>query len=260
MPPHPKTTFHIGCCGWAQSRAEYFRNFSVTEVQQTFYQPPRLDTLKKWRAGAPGDFEFTLKAWQLITHEPSSPTYRRLRLPLSERQKARCGAFRPTEEVYAAWQATRDCARALRARIVLFQCPASFTPTDEHVDNMRHFFARARRTARGLSFAWEVRGDWPDSLIEAICRELKLLHAVDPFVRQPVTSGTQYFRLHGIGGYRHEFSDDELDRLAARCRGESYVLFNNLTMARDALRFRNRVARKNQTPSARRDRAIDGRL
>jgi len=51
----------------------------VVEVQQTFYQIPRIATGKRWREEAPPDFEFTMKAWQLITHEPSSPTYRRLR-------------------------------------------------------------------------------------------------------------------------------------------------------------------------------------
>ncbi|KGN41169.1 hypothetical protein N801_08795 [Knoellia aerolata DSM 18566] len=26
----------------------------------------------------PADFEFTMKAWQVITHESNSPTYRRM--------------------------------------------------------------------------------------------------------------------------------------------------------------------------------------
>jgi uncharacterized protein YecE (DUF72 family) len=36
----------------------------VVEVQQTFYQPPRVATLEKWRLDAPANFEFTLEAWQ----------------------------------------------------------------------------------------------------------------------------------------------------------------------------------------------------
>jgi uncharacterized protein YecE (DUF72 family) len=230
----------IGCCGWSRSRAEYFRNFSTIEVQQTFYQPPRLETLAAWRKNAPADFEFTLKAWQLITHEPTSPTYRRLKTPIPVKKKACYGAFRPTEEVHGAWRTLIDCAKALGARIVLFQCPASFAPTDEHVENLRRFFARARREAKDLVLAWEPRGPWADSLVDAICAQLHLLHVVDPFVRRPLTTGSHYFRLHGIGGYKYSYTDADLDRLAAWCRGETYVMFNNMHMAQDALRFRMR--------------------
>jgi uncharacterized protein YecE (DUF72 family) len=230
----------IGCCGWARPQEKYFREFSVIEVQQTFYQPPRSDTLLRWRESAPPDFEFTLKAWQLITHEPTSPTYRRLKNPVPERAKTRYGAFRPTEEVHAAWGATVECARALRATIIVFQCPASFTPTGEHVANMRDFFARARRGTKDLMFVWEPRGNWTASLVKTLCRELELFHAVDPFVQQPVVEGFRYFRLHGIGGYRHSYSDAELDRLASWCRGQCYAMFNNMSMAEDAVRFRTR--------------------
>jgi uncharacterized protein YecE (DUF72 family) len=236
-------SLHIGCCGWALPQAEYFRNFSTIEVQQTFYQPPRLETLVKWRQSAPPEFEFTLKAWQLITHESTSPTYRRLKISISERKKMRYGAFRPTEEVHASWRTTLDCAQALRAQIVVFQCPASFMPTDQHIENMRGFFTRARSEAKDLLFAWEPRGEWTDSVVQTICKEFRLIHAVDPFLRQPVTGGVRYFRLHGISGYRYSYSDADLDRLAGWCHEESYAMFNNMSMAQDALRFRARYRR-----------------
>jgi uncharacterized protein YecE (DUF72 family) len=233
-------SLHIGCCGWAQPQAEYFRDFSTVEVQQTFYQPPRPETLAKWRKRAPPEFEFTLKAWQLITHEPTSPTYRRLKTPISENKKMRYGAFRPTEEVDDAWRTTFDCAQALGARIVVFQCPASFTATDEHIENLRGFFARARREAKDLSFAWEPRGEWADSVVETICQELRLIRAVDPFIRQPIIRDVRYFRLHGMSGYRYNYSDADLDRLVGWCHEESYAMFNNVNMAQDARRFRSR--------------------
>jgi uncharacterized protein YecE (DUF72 family) len=74
----------VGCCGFPVKRETYYHTFQVAEVQQTFYQPPLLATGKRWREEAPPDFEFTMKAWQLITHEPSSPTYRRLRMKIPE--------------------------------------------------------------------------------------------------------------------------------------------------------------------------------
>ena len=84
----------IGLCGFTMAFADYVREFAVVEVQQTFYEPPRDATLVRWRRQAPPGFEFTLKAWQLITHEASSPTYRRLRRPLSAGQRRECGSFR----------------------------------------------------------------------------------------------------------------------------------------------------------------------
>ena len=76
----------IGCCGWPLPKERYAEHFGVAEVQQTFYEPPRLATLEKWRALVPADFEFTLKAWQLITHTCKSPTFRRLKTKLTEKE------------------------------------------------------------------------------------------------------------------------------------------------------------------------------
>lgn len=228
---------YVGCCGWALAQKQYFSTFRILEVQQTFYEPPRAATLEQWRLNAPPGFQFTLKAWQLITHKPSSPTYRRLGKPIPEAKRRRYGAFRQTDEVHDAWRATLDCARALSARIVVFQCPAAFAPTAQHIENLRRFFSLARTQAKDLTFAWEPRGDWSDEQVEGLCGELGLVHVVDPFVRRTVTSGLRYYRLHGIGGYRHTYSDAELEQLAGWCRGEIYVMFNNMTMAQDALRF-----------------------
>lgn len=89
---------------------------------------PKPETALGWRAKAPPDFEFTLKAWQLITHEASSPTYRRLTEKLSPAQLRRCGSFKPTDEVFRAWERTDEIARALRSRII------AFLPGDLHAD------------------------------------------------------------------------------------------------------------------------------
>lgn len=134
----------VGCCGWPVRREEYYRHFSLVEIQESFYNLPQLKTVERWRAAAPPEFEFVLKAPQLITHEPTSPTYRRLRKKLAEAEKKRYGAFKPTAEVHAAWKATLALAQALRSKIVVFQCPASFTPTPEHRENLGAFFNQGK--------------------------------------------------------------------------------------------------------------------
>jgi uncharacterized protein YecE (DUF72 family) len=234
----------VGCCGFPIARSRYFERFPVVEVQQTFYQPPRPETLRRWRSEAPEDFEFTLKAWQLITHEPSSPTYRRLRQPVPSTERGRYGSFRPTEQVNAAWRATLEAASALRARVLVFQCPASFDPSPEHLANLRRLFSVAHRDARQLTLAWEPRGPWPDATVAALCGELDLALVVDPFHRPPLREGLRYFRLHGLAGYRSRYGDSDLRRLRAWCRGATYCMFNNISMAEDADRLLNLLARE----------------
>jgi len=58
----------VGCCGFPRGMKDYFSQFKLVEVQQTFYKMPKLDTALRWRQQAPPDFEFSLKSWQLITH------------------------------------------------------------------------------------------------------------------------------------------------------------------------------------------------
>jgi len=219
---------------------EYFETFPLVEVQQTFYEPPAPRTLLRWREQAPDGFEFTMKAWQLITHRASSRTYRRLRTPLTDEERAQCGAFQWTPVVERAWATTREAARLLRATAILFQCPASFRAEEENVANLRRFFTNVERPD-GVRFLWEPRGPWPQELLETLCAELALTHVIDPFdphapvLAQPLT----YWRLHGIGTHYHVYTDAELRELRARLppARETYVMFNNVPRVSDAQRF-----------------------
>jgi uncharacterized protein YecE (DUF72 family) len=113
----------IGCCGFPVARRRYFEQFSTVEIQQSFYQLPTLSTAHKWREEAREGFEFTAKAWQLITHEPSSPTYRRLRRGVPEDKRKNYGSFRPTDEVFEAFEATEQFCKSLFRRDSLFPSP-----------------------------------------------------------------------------------------------------------------------------------------
>ena len=233
------TEVRIGLCGFTMAFADYVREFPVVEVQQTFYQPPADATLLRWRRRAPLRFEFTLKAWQLITHEASSPTYRRLRRPLNAHERSECGSFRTTPVVLEAWSRTLQCARLLRATGLLLQCPRSFRATPENAERMREFFATVERPA-GVRILWEPRGSWPPELVLELCRELELAHVVDPLVDSTVTPEQTYLRLHGLTGARHVYTDDELAAIAAALppdAGSAYVMFNNLPRVGDARRF-----------------------
>jgi uncharacterized protein YecE (DUF72 family) len=227
----------IGTCGFRNTKESYAQDLSTVEIQHTFYQPPQVKTLEKWRAEMPDDFEFTLKAWQLITHESTSPTYKRLKRKLTDEEAEGAGFFKPTPIVREALEITLACADALKARTVLFQCPAKFRPTYENIANLREFIGRIDRP--DLNFGWEPRGDWDDEIIKEICDELGLWHVVDPFARRTVTPENCYYRLHGIPRWRYTYEDVELEELVSLLPDDrlSYVFFNNITMRQDAKRF-----------------------
>lgn len=229
----------IGCCGFGVQKKIYFKNLSLVEIQQTFYQPPKIETAKRWRDEAPSDLEFTLKAWQLITHEPSSPTYRRLRIRINEEKRRNYGFFKETEEVEAAWNTTKDFAKALGANKIVFQCPASFIPSEKSIKNLNSFFKRVKR--ENFIFIWEPRGQWNIDVIERICKDLNIYPCFDPFEGKIPHGDFIYLRLHGKKGYRYKYSEEDLIKIREVIEpySQSYILFNNIYMYEDSLKLKN---------------------
>jgi uncharacterized protein YecE (DUF72 family) len=235
----------VGCCGWSEAQARYVRDFPAIELQTTFYQPPTARVAQRWKSLAPPAFHFCMKAWQLITHTPSSPTYRRLKSKVSPNEQELYGSFRPTEQVWLAWERTREIANILDARVIVFQCPKSFLPTRENIRNLTTFFHGIHRDARTL--AWEPRGgDWRPELIRDLCAGSNLIHCVDPFNSDSAYGNAVYWRLHGKNGYRYRFSEEDLAQLESKLNahahlpGPNYVMFNNVYSKPDALRFLER--------------------
>ncbi len=241
----------VGTCGYGYYNAPegwkdeyetklqaFTHEFSLLEVNKTFYKLPRTSTCEKWRERAKSDFEFTLKGWQALTHTISSPTWRNKNDQLSDRQRDEVGYLRPNETVREAWNRTLDRARALRANVILLQCPGSFEPTAENEENMRALLSSVERGDVGV--AWEPRGDWlkePDR-VRSVCGDLNLTHTVDPLRDDPLyTTDTAYLRLHGLNedpyNYDYDYSTEELEQLIEEIDDVTggcstvYCLFNN---------------------------------
>ena len=234
--PTKRPRVRVGCCGFATAQAKYCRLFSCVEINSSFYQLPRLETAARWRALAPPDFEFAMKAWQVITHRATSPTYKRTRLDPGDRDY--CGHFGFNPTIRWAWDQTFAVAKALQASLVLFQCSPSFRPTNQNIANLRRFFERAKRGK--FHMGWEPRGEWDREQVASLCQELDLIPVLDPFQAGPIAVGKiRYYRLHGRTGPRHRYTNEELDRLRKMCEGRvpTYCLFNNVAMTEDAQRF-----------------------
>jgi uncharacterized protein YecE (DUF72 family) len=204
----------------------YFESYSLVELNSTFYEYPRLETVEGWREKAPENFEFAVKAHQDISH------------------KAR---MRVDENSLKAFETMKQICKTLKAKILLFQTPGSFRP--DKLGEAEKFFENINR--EDLTLVWETRGpEWekPEVVekLRQVLSRLGVVHVTDPFRVLPAYTGQiAYFRLHGLGEelYYYQYTDDELRRLGEiaknfEAEGKTvYVLFNNLSMFEDGLRF-----------------------
>lgn len=235
----------IGCCGWGYFSAKqhfgedwknkfssklqaYASKFDLVEINSTFYRLPKIITAEKWRKEVDSvneHFTFTVKASQLITH---NIVFGKKSIPVFNSMKKIC--------------------KALKARILLLQSPASFKPTKENIERIKEFLKNIQRS--DLVLVWEPRGDWHKNptLIEKICKEFRLVECVDPFANQPVWFGKEkiaYLRLHGKPPgkkmYNYDYKREDLIKLKEfilRLNVKKvYVLFNNFFMYKNALEF-----------------------
>jgi len=219
----------VGCCGYPTSMKKYYESFSLVELNCTFYEYPRMSTVAGWREKAPQDFEFTVKAHQDITHK-----------------------FRfEMQPSLTAFETMKQICQTLKARILLIQTPGSFRP--DKLGDAEEFLSKIKRD--NLVVVWETRGSAWDTLevrekLAESLEALNVVHVTDPFKMLPVyIRNLAYFRLHGLGKqlYYYQFTDDELKQLRKlvqpfeRDGKEVYVLFNNLAMFDDAVRFMHYV-------------------
>ncbi len=205
----------------------YFESFGLVELNRTFYEYPRMETVEGWREKAPREFEFTVKAHQEISHK-AKLKIEELSLQAFERMKQIC--------------------KTLNSKILLVQTPSSFKP--DRLGDAEKFFKKVDR--EGLVLVWETRDEaWETRAVyERLGRVLEGLdvaHVTDPFKVMPAYVGeTAYFRLHGLSErmYYYQYMDDELRRLEElvapyeREEKNVYVLFNNLSMFEDGVRFK----------------------
>jgi uncharacterized protein YecE (DUF72 family) len=204
----------------------YFENYRLVELNSTFYEYPKLETVEGWREKAPGDFEFTVKAHQDISHKAK---------------------MKLDETCIKAFEKMKEICRTLNAKILLIQTPGSFRP--DKLGEAEKFFANINR--EDLTLVWETRGlEWEKhevvERLRQVLSRLNVVHVTDPFRVLPAYTGQiAYFRLHGLGEelYYYQYTDEELRRLSEiaknfEAEGKTvYVLFNNLSMFEDGLRF-----------------------
>ncbi len=229
----------VGVCSNPTRRI--FEEFELLEVQKTFYQIVREETVKKWRERAPEGFEFVPKCFQGITHPSRSPTWKKSNVNVSE-IKEKVGYLKLNDKTLEFWDHMLKICKILGSKVMLVQLPASFRDTDENVRIVQKFFGSVERDS--INIAVEFRG-WREEKIREVCKDLDLVDVFDPLQRKGFSEDIWYIRLHGRveGGrinYKHKYSEEELKEIARKIEEgpeEIYILFNNVYMLEDAKRF-----------------------
>lgn len=236
----------IGTCGFTY---KHFKYFNVLEVQETFYDFVSEEKMKKWRdLSAQNNVELTIKANQIITHTYNKITYKRMQNKIGDINNY--GFFKNTKEVLHALEITLNEAKFLGSRIIIFQSPSSFKPTEENIRNLKDFFSILDKN---YIYGWEPRGEWYQKIeiLSKIFSEINAIHVVDPFRNKPLDSSMiRYYRLHGIGkgevNYKYKYTDEDLNKLKEYVLNDKniksfYILFNNIYSFEDALRFKDMI-------------------
>ncbi|MCX5788745.1 MAG: DUF72 domain-containing protein [Elusimicrobia bacterium] len=214
-----------GCGAFPVAHATYFSTLETVEAGGPGGKLPRPETAERWRKEAPRDFVFSVRCDRAVVD----------------------GRFRKTEEVRRGWERTASVAAALGARFVVFQTPAAFYPNADHLGDLYAFLRAVDR--KGMLLAWEPSRGWESALVRRICSQLRLVHAVDPLLQEPLAGAVNYFRLAGGGPGRkpsrgHRYTEEELRQVAAAAGDkQTYAYFLTADMWPDANRL-NRMTRQ----------------
>jgi uncharacterized protein YecE (DUF72 family) len=122
----------------AEARLRYYASqFSLVEVDSSYYSPPQERTARVWASRTPAGFRFDVKAFRLFTHHPTPqealPADVREELPAELRQKENVYLREmPGELVEELWRrfeaAVQPLGEAGKLGAVVFQFPPWFRP------------------------------------------------------------------------------------------------------------------------------------
>lgn len=115
----------------------YASQFSLVEVDSTYYGIPKPENAEAWAAQTPADFTFDIKSFSLFTNHPTKPESLppdiREGLPANLRDKNIYVEHMPDELLDESWDRFRAAVEPLRAAgklgAVFFQFPPWFLPS-----------------------------------------------------------------------------------------------------------------------------------
>jgi uncharacterized protein YecE (DUF72 family) len=239
----------------------YARQFSLVEVDATYYALPAEQTASRWAARTPPGFTFNVKAFSLFTHHPTpvAALPKDLR-PAAEKTGKDRVYFQDVGPAVAeeAWQRFSAALQPLRAAgklgAILLQFPPWFPISRARKDYLVACAARAAPDRVCVEFrnrTWMTPGNQDETLgfltghqLPYVCVDMPQGHRDSiPPVLAATSPGLAVVRMHGHSakwdskdiherfGYR--YTEDELTEWAPKVAAlgrdatGTHVLFNN---------------------------------
>jgi uncharacterized protein YecE (DUF72 family) len=217
----------VGTGGWAyfkvsdkSSLKAYSEVFNFVEVNYTFYEYPNTRLVEGWRKTVPGDFTFSVRCHQDLTHKIS---------------------LKPVDDAYWVLGQMVTYCRLLDSPFLVLETPSSYVFDESAISSARDFFASA--TLKGVRLVWEIRAPITDQTID-LMRDFNIIHCMDISRVKPADwSDVGYARLFGKGKHNiYQFTDQELqeiDQNASESKAKIVAMsYHGLRMNTDALRFK----------------------
>jgi uncharacterized protein YecE (DUF72 family) len=228
----------------------YATQFSLVEVDSTYYGMPKPENSDLWVARTPPGFTFDIKSFSLFTNHPTKPMALpkdiRDELPDSLREKNIYLEQMPDELVDASWERFRAALEPLRVAgrlgAVFFQFPPWFLPSSRSLA----YIEQCQERMYGFQIAVELRKpEWMDGRhldgTLAFLRSRDIPHiAVDvpqghktsmPPVSEVTSTKLAVVRFHGrnhdtwdLRGappnlrFRYDYSDEDLEEWVPRIK------------------------------------------
>ena len=218
--------FLVGTGGWGYfkvpntpSLKAYSEVFNFVEVNYTFYEYPSAQTARRWRKSVPGDFIFSVRCHQDLTH--------------------RIG-FVSTPRAYEIFYQMRSYCDILSSPYLVLETPAKYEITQRNVKDVEDFFSSLH--LEGVRLVWEYRAPITQTVID-LMQYFGIIQCVDLSRQSPSYNlDVTYSRLFGKGQHNiYQFTDDELaeiDQQARDTNSKTVVLsYHGARMNSDAIRF-----------------------
>ncbi len=203
------TKIYFGCDQIPRHWSHYYERCNAIELDLgQLDNPPKTETLNRWRVESPKGFAFILRADPAVENG------------LVSAARADEPAF--SDDVRTAWEQTLERANALAARAILVRSPSAFSPGIGERAAIRKFAEEfGERFSKPI--IWEAQGMWDTEATRELADEIGLTYAYDPFlaIRDEIGlgHGDGAFILNERAGMRREFDRYDirglLDRLGS---------------------------------------------
>lgn len=217
---------HIGCSGWHYDEwrgkfypsdlskdkwlAYYSDHFDTVEVNNSFYQLPKVETLESWRDNTPDNFLFSLKGSRQVTH------FKKLN-----------DVKGPVEQFYNHAAVLED-----KLECILWQLPPNLHGDVERLANFCDLLSSDFRNV--VEFRHE---NWFKEEIYEVLNQHEVgfcMVSTPNLPEDPVlTTDYAYLRFHGKSEewYKYNYRDEELKDWVKKLQDteakECFVYFNN---------------------------------